>query len=187
MELTFLVDTCGTCVAQLRDELLPLEELATTWKFPYDIHFVFRVLPDSYARKTFRRFDSKDHALYLDISIVYEQYLCMSKNEQREALGDFIYRYLSESIAKYKKHADRVDQDRLLVQLKKWMTENDWLDGKIGKAKELLAQNAGLYEVSQQLRMPLDEIEYILLRMNGHEPKDIHPDNMLAGKTGGPQ
>lgn len=37
MKLVFTLDTHGTCVGQLRDELLPLEELANTWKFPYDI------------------------------------------------------------------------------------------------------------------------------------------------------
>ncbi|GAB6927890.1 hypothetical protein JCM10914A_18730 [Paenibacillus sp. JCM 10914] len=74
MKLAFTLDTHGTCVAQLREELLPLEELAKTWEFPYDIHFALRVLPESYGRKTFRRFDSRDHALDLDISIIYEQY-----------------------------------------------------------------------------------------------------------------
>lgn len=85
MKLAFSLDTHGTCVGQLRDELLPLEELAKTWKFPYDIHFVLCVLPESYGRKTCRCFDSRDRALDLDISIIYEQYQRMSKNEQREA------------------------------------------------------------------------------------------------------
>ncbi|MFB6365843.1 hypothetical protein ACFCP7_17550 [Paenibacillus elgii] len=177
MKLDFLLDTHGTCVRQLRDELLPLEELAETWKFPYDIHFVLRVLPERYGRKTFRRFDSRDHALYLDISIIYEQYQRMSKNEQREALGIYLYHYMSESVAKYKKHADEETQDQFLIQVKNWMLENNWLDGKINKARALLAQNMGLYEVSQQLQMPLEEMEYILLRMNDYEPTDVHPDN----------
>lgn len=42
MKLVFTLDTHGTCVGQLRDELLPLEELANTWEFPYDI-FLFCV------------------------------------------------------------------------------------------------------------------------------------------------
>ena len=183
MKLAFLLDTYGTCVGQLRDELLPLEELAKTWKFPYDIHFILRVLPESYGRKTFRRFDSRDHSLDLDISIIYEQYQRMSKNEQREALGMYLYDYLSESVAKYKKYANKEAQDQLLAGVKTWMVENNWLDGKINQARGLLAQNMGLYEVSQQLRMPLEEVEYILLRMNDYEPKDVHPDNIVAAKA----
>lgn len=52
MKLAFTLDAHGTCVGQLRDELLPLEEIATAWKFPFDIFVVFRVLPESYGRKT---------------------------------------------------------------------------------------------------------------------------------------
>jgi len=183
MKLTFLLDTYGTCVGQLKDELVPLEEVAKTWNFPYDISFVFRVLPESYGRKTFRRFDSGDHTLYLDISIIYEQYQRMSKNEQREALGIYLYHYLSESVAKYKKHADKETQNLLLAWVKDWMLENNWLNGKINKARDLLAEDVGLYEVSKQLQMPLDEIEYILLRMNDFEPTDAHPDNITAEKA----
>jgi len=183
MKLEFSLDTHGTCVGQLRDELLSLEAVAETWKYPYDIHFVLRVLPESYGRKTFRRFDSRDHVLYLDISIIYEQYQQMSKNEQREALGIYLYDYMSESIAKYKKHADEKTQDQLLSRVKNWMLENNWLDGKINRARTLLAQSTGLYEVSRQLQMPLEEIEYILLRMNDYDPTDAHPDNIAAEKA----
>lgn len=115
MKLSFTLDTYGTCVGQLRDELLPLEDVAKTWQFPYDIHFVLRVLPESYGRKSFRRFDSRDHTLDLDISISYEQYQRKSKNEQREALGIYLYQYLSESVATYKKHADKETQDQFLA------------------------------------------------------------------------
>lgn len=178
MKLTFCLDTCGTCVGQLRDELMPLEDLAATWRFPYDITVAFRVLPISYGRKTFRRFDSGDHNLVLDMSIHYEQYMKMSKNEQREALGLFLYAYLSESVAKYNRYADKQAQAELLAEVKQWMLENNWLEGKINQARELLAQNKGLYEVSQQLRMPLDEVEHILLRMSGDEPIEDHGDNL---------
>ncbi|SEG24529.1 hypothetical protein [Paenibacillus sp. UNC499MF] len=177
MELSFYADIHGTCVGQLRDELLPLEEAARAWDFPYAVVVVFRVLPESYERRTFRRFDSSDNMLALDISLIYEQYLRMSKNEQREALGIRLYDYLSESVAKYKKHADKDTRDRLLTLVKGWMQENNWLDGKINRARELLAQDKGLYEVGQELQMPLEEIEYILLRMNDCEPADVHPDN----------
>ncbi|MGG4093630.1 hypothetical protein AAXB25_23480 [Paenibacillus lautus] len=44
MKLAFTLDTHGTCVGQLRDELLPLEEIAAAWKFPFDI-FVLRESP----------------------------------------------------------------------------------------------------------------------------------------------
>ena len=182
MKLAFLLDTHGTCVGQLRDELLPLEELAKKWKFPHDIIFVLRVLPESYGRKTFRRFDSRDHTLALDISIIYEQYQLLSKNEQREALGIYLYQYMSESVAKYRMHADKKTQDQLLTWVKNWMLQNNWLEGKINKARGLLAQNMGLYEASQQLQMPLEEIEYIFLRLHNDEP-GVHPDNIVAGKA----
>jgi len=183
MELAFYLDTYGTCVGQLRDELMPLEEAAAAWKFPYAIMMVWRVLPESYGRKTFRRFDSKDFTLALDISISYEQYQRMSKNEQREELGLHLYRYVSESVAKYKKHADPETRHQFLAQLENWMLDNNWLNGKINKARELLSQDMDLYEVSQKLRMPLEEVEYIVLRMNGYEPTEVHPDNVAAGKA----
>ncbi|KOR76022.1 hypothetical protein [Paenibacillus solani] len=183
MKLGFTLDTHGTCVGQLKDELQPLEEAAATWLFPYDIFVIFRVLPDHYARQTFRRFDSKDHTLYLDISISYEQYLRMSKHEQREALGIYLYDYLSESVAKYKKHADSETQSHWLGQVKQWMLENNWLNGKIHQARELLSQDVDLYEVSRSTQMSLEEVEYIYLRMFGHEQADIHPDNITAAKA----
>ncbi|MEK3737157.1 MULTISPECIES: hypothetical protein [Paenibacillus] len=183
MKLVFTLDTHGTCVGQLRDELLPLEELANTWEFPYDIFFVLRVLPEGYGRKTSRRFDSRDHTLELDISISYEQYQRMSKHEQREGLGIHLFNYLSESVAKYNKHADKKTQNQLLDLVKKWMLENNWLNGKLNQARKLLSQDMGLYEVSQKLQMPLEEIEYILLRMNDYEPTDIHPDNLVVEKA----
>ncbi|OUS76286.1 hypothetical protein B1748_13575 [Paenibacillus sp. MY03] len=183
MKLAFYLDTHGTCVGQLSDELLPLEEVAETWQFPYDIIVVWRVLPESYGRKTFRRFDSNDNTLALDMSITYERYQLMSKNEQREALGIYLYTYMSESVAKYKKYADKETQNQFLAKIKSWMLENNWLDGKINQARELLTQNMGLYEVSQQLQMPLEEVEYILLRMNDYEQAEVHPDNIVAGKA----
>ncbi|MFF2889316.1 hypothetical protein [Paenibacillus sp. NPDC057967] len=183
MDITFGLDTHGTCVGQLKDELLPLTELAEAWSFPYHIAFMWRVLPESYERKTFRRFDSRDQTLTLDISIPYEQYLRMSKNEQREALGIGLYQYLVESIVKYKKYAGTEDQQQLLAKVKGWMLENNWLEGKIEQARKLLAQDIGLYEVSKQLCMSLEEVEYILLRMNGYEQTDVHPDNIVAGKA----
>lgn len=42
MKLAFTLDAHGTCVGQLKDELLSLEEIATAWKFPFDIFVVFR-------------------------------------------------------------------------------------------------------------------------------------------------
>jgi len=183
MKLVFTLDTHGTCVGQLRDELLPLEELAITWKFPYDIFFVLRVLPESYSRKTSRRFDSRDNTLELDISISYEQYQRMSKHEQREALGIHLCNYLSKSVAKYNKHADKETQNKLLDLVKKWMLENNWLNGNISQVRKFLLQDIGLYEVSQKLQMPLEEIEYILLRMNNYEPTNVHPDNIVVGKA----
>lgn len=102
----------------MRDELLPLEELAKTWNFTYDIIFVLRVLPASHGRKTFRLFDSRDNSLRLDISIIYEQYQLKSRNEQLEALCIYLYKYMSESVAKYKKYADMETQNRFLAKVK---------------------------------------------------------------------
>ncbi|MEK4849121.1 hypothetical protein NST04_04495 [Paenibacillus sp. FSL H7-0756] len=178
MQLGFTLDTHGTCVGVLRDELMPLEELANTWEFPYAIFVVFRVLPDSYGRRTFRRFDSGDHTLYLDLSLSYELYQRMSKNEQREALGIHLYSYLAESLAKYTKHAGKTAQAELLERVKCWMLANNWLEGKIHQARLLLSGEIGLYEVSRTLKLPLEEIEYILLRMNSDAPAAVHPDNL---------
>lgn len=104
MQLGFTLDTHGTCVGELRDELMALEELANTWEFPYAIFAVFRVLPESYGRRTFRL--------------------------------------------------------------------------KIHQARLLLSQEMGIYEVSQALKLPLEETEYILLRMNDDAPAAVHPDNL---------
>jgi hypothetical protein len=183
MKLFFTLDTHGTCVGQLRDELLSLEDLAETWEFPYDIFFVLRVLPESYNRKSSRRFDSRDQTLQLDISLSYEQYQAMSKHEQREALGIYLYNYLSQSVAKYNKHADKQAQNQLLAQVKQWMLENNWLNGAINQARELLLQGVELYEVSKRLKMPLAEVEYIYLRMNDYDPTDVHPDNVVVEKA----
>lgn len=102
-----------------------------------------------------------DHTLQLDISLSYERYQLMSKHEQREALGIYLYNYLSESVAKYNKHADKEAQNQLLDQVKQWMIGNNWLNGTINQARELLLQGAELYEVSKKLKMSLAEIEYI--------------------------
>jgi hypothetical protein len=100
-----------------------------------------------------------------------------------EALGIYLYDYLSESIAKYKKHADAVTQNQLLDRVKEWMLESGWLNGKIHQARELLSQDIDLYEISRTLQISLEEVEYMYLRMNGHEPADVHPDNIAAGKA----
>ncbi|WNS42299.1 hypothetical protein [Paenibacillus sp. MMS20-IR301] len=114
----------------------------------------------------------------MDISLSYEQYQRMSMNEQREALGIHLYSYLAESIAKYTKHADKTVQDQLLQLVKSWMLANHWLEGKIHQARILLSQEMGLYEVIRTLKMPLEEIEYILLRMNDDAPAAVHPDHL---------
>ncbi len=183
MDLSFQLDTCGTCVSELVKELVPLEELAKTWDFPYEIIAVIRVLPESYARKTRRRFDKKEQFLSLDFSIIYEQYQRLSKLEQREALGNLLFEYMSESLAKYKQYAEKEIQAEYLTKIKNWMLENDWLHGKIEQARELLAKDTGLYEVSQQLKLPIEEVEYIYACMYGSEPDEIHPDNIRAGKA----
>ncbi|MEK3864487.1 hypothetical protein MHH60_13500 [Paenibacillus sp. FSL H7-0716] len=90
---------------------------------------------------------------------------------------------LSESVAKYNKHADKETQNQLLDLVKKWMLENNWLNGKLNQARKLLSQDMELYEVSQKLQIPLEEIEYILLRMNDYEPTDVHPDNLVVEKA----
>lgn len=136
MKLFFTLDTHGTCVGQLRDELLSLEDLAETWEFPYDLFFVLRVFPEIYSRKTSRRLDSKANTLQLDISLSYEQYQVLSKHEQREALGIYLYNYLSESVAKYNKNVDKEAQNQLLDQEKQWMLENNWLNGTINQASK---------------------------------------------------
>jgi len=182
MEFTFVLDTHGTCVPQLRDEFVPLEERAQAWTFPYGIVIALRVLPESYGRKTFRRFNSKERVLYLDVSISYEQYMRMSKHEQREALGLQLDQYLSESLAKYPKHADKSARETLLMQVREWMEANDWLNGRLQRARELLGQDIELHEISKQLDLPLVEVEHLLLRMHhAGEPSDIHPDNVAAG------
>lgn len=182
MEFAFVLDTHGTCVHQLRDELMPLEELAQGWSFPYGIVIALRVLPESYGRKTFRRFDSREQVLYLDISISYEQYLRMSKHEQREALGLQLDQYLSESVGKYPKQADKSARETLLTQVREWMEANDWLNGRLQRARELLGQDIGLHEISKQLDLPLAEVEQLLLRMHhADERADIPPDNIAVG------
>ncbi|URN93340.1 MAG: hypothetical protein NAG76_16080 [Candidatus Pristimantibacillus lignocellulolyticus] len=77
----------------------------------------------------------------------------MSKHEQREVLAIHLGTYLSDSVAKYNKHADKETQNKLLELVKKWMHENNWLNGKINQARKLLLQDMGLHEVSQKLQM----------------------------------
>ncbi|MNB97414.1 hypothetical protein D3C75_446410 [compost metagenome] len=93
-------------------------------------------------------------------------------------MGIHLYSYLAESVAKYTKHADKTVQDQLLQLVKSWMLANHWLEGKIHQARILLSQEIGLYEVSRIMKMPLEEIEYILLRMNDGATAAVHPDHL---------
>lgn len=183
MELQFYsVTTHGTnCVYDLLHELKPLEQQAKNWVFPYDITITVRCGKN--AGETFRRFYQKEQTLMLDIRQEDSDYMVLSKNEQREHLGKLIYSYLKESIKRYPKFATTSQQEYLITRFEQWMKENNWLDGKIEKARIMLEANRDTNEVAETLKMSLAEVEDILIHMNETEKREeIHSDNQKAIK-----
>lgn len=184
MELKFFSCTVvGTsCIGILIDELHPLEHAAEAWDFPYNIGCAVRCGIN--IGKTFRRFDRKDNYLTIDIRLEDKDYMILSKNEQRERLGTLLFSYFAESISKYNKYAAKEQQINIITKIEQWMTDNNWLHGKIEKVRLLLENNQDTYEISRILDMPLEEVEDILLAMyeNG-ERTQVHPDNIKAGKA----
>ncbi|WP_154888537.1 hypothetical protein [Longibaculum muris] len=183
MELQFYsVAVCYTnCVESLMDEMHSLEKLALSWDFPYDIAITVRCGKN--VGRTFRRFYQREQTLMLDIRQEDSDYMVLSKNEQREHLGKLIYSYLKESIKKYPKFATISQQEYLITRFEQWMKENNWLDGKIEKARIMLEANQDTNEVAETLKMSLAEVEDILIHMDETEKREeIHSDNQKAIK-----
>jgi hypothetical protein len=184
MELQFFtVTTWGRiCVSELAAELQPLKNLAENWLFPYDIVCVIRVGRTNV--KALRRFDKAANVLSMDFREDDGEYISISKNEQRERLGNLILSYLTESIKKYPKHANKAEQKELVAKIGQWMLENNWMYGKIEKARALLQEGRGTFDVSQFLDMPLEEVEDVLLRLyDAGKRTETHADNIHAGKA----
>ncbi len=183
MELQFYsVTTHGTnCVYDLLHELKPLEQQAKNWGFPYDIAITVRCGKN--AGRTFRRFYQKEQTLVLDIRQEDSDYMVLSKNEQREYLGELIDSYLKESLKKYPNFATTSQQEYLIEKFEQWMKENNWLNGKIQQARLMLEEGQGTFEVSETLKMSLEEIEDIYMSLfETKERTQIHPDNIKASK-----
>ena len=99
MNISFSSDTYPfCCVGVLCSELMGLEDELQNRQisFPYDIGVALRCLPDEIGRKTFRRFNKNENCLTLDLTVSYEEYQLLSKNEQREKLGILLFDYIKE-------------------------------------------------------------------------------------------
>jgi hypothetical protein len=184
VNINFVSDTYPLCcVAELCSELIQMEEwfAQSNISFPYTIGVALRCLPDEIGRKTFRRFDKIDNDLTLDITVSHEKYQLLSKNEQREKLGILLFDYIAASVKKYKE-ASKKEQDELLLAIKTWMLSNNWLDGNIKKAREMINADMDLFAVSQEIELSFEEVEYIYLKMNGYESNAVHNDNYKNAK-----
>lgn len=170
------------CVSSLIHELSPLEKQAQSWDFPYDIMICIRCGKN--VGKTFQRFENKDQVLTLDIREEDELFRVMSKNEQREYLGRRIFSYMEESIKKYPKAATTHQQEAFMKNVKQWMMAHDWLHGKIEQVRTLLQNEMGAYEISEQMHMPLEEVEDIWIHMYEEGKRTTtHSDNIKEGKN----
>lgn len=187
MELRFFsVTAWGTsCVDELIGELRSLELIAEAWDFPYHIGVVVRCGKNT--GKTFRRFNKATNDLTIDIRQEDSVYRFLSKNEQRERLGNLIFSYFVESINKYSEFADETQRHMLISKVEEWMIQDNWRNGKIEQARFMLQDNKNTFEVSRLLNLSLEEVEDILLRMyENDERTDVHPDNVKAGKKAMP-
>lgn len=183
MEFKFFSDTvCGTnCVYMLIHELNGLEVIAKTWDFPYSIGVVVRCGEN--IGKTFRRFNKKTNDLTIDIREEDSEYKTLSKNEQRERLGNLLFNYFAESINKYPQYAIEIQRTRLISKVEQWLFDNNWLRGKIEQARLLLRDDKDIFEVSQLLDMSLEEVEDIFLKLYETEKRTkTHKDNILANR-----
>lgn len=71
-----------------------------------------------------------------------------------------------------------------MKNVKQWMMAHDWLHGKIEQVRTLLQKEMGAYEISEQMHMPLEEVEDIWIHMYEEEKRTTtHSDNIKEGKN----
>lgn len=150
---------------------------AQNGSFPYDIGLAVRCLPEQIGRRTFRRFDTADHCLTLDVTVSQDVYRMLSMNEQREQLGSTLYAYIEESVGKYKKKAEEAAIAGLLSSIRDWMREHKWLDGPVAEANALLDEEAPFQDIARKTGLSLTEVEDLWCRRNGVASASLHPDN----------
>ena len=180
MDISFTSDTYPhDRVADLTSELRTMvNEIAEqNHAFPFDIGIVIRCLPDGVGRKPFHRFRTKDNSLTIDITVSHDLYRTLSMNEQREQLGASFIDFFEKSLHRNKKRATIEDTTYMIRSVRRWMKANNWIEGKISAARELLLAGNELFYVSEQSGLPYDEVEDLYCKINGAAFDDLHRDN----------
>ena len=106
-------------------------------KFHFKLWICFRCLPESYGRKSMRRFFKQDNALGIDMAITEEQmrpflngkYFPLTKVEQRFVMGKKLYDFLSETFENYSNKLAGIKEhgESFLEDTQKWLISNYWL------------------------------------------------------------
>ena len=135
----------GWCkLAETKDELYNFEkEVFPKYedKFHFKLWICFRCLPESYERKSMRRFYKQDNALGLDMAIIEEQmrpfregkYFPLTKVEQRLVMGKKFYDFLAETLENYRNKLAGIKEygETFLEDTKKWLISNYWLSNSL--------------------------------------------------------
>lgn len=133
MRVSINVDTHLNSILSLRDELDPVCEKLNikyhTVEAPAVMGIAIRCLPESIRRKSFKRYEKKDHYLTVDITISYEKYKSLQKIEQRHELSHFLYNQIVDAIEKYK--FPELIESAFLDDFKNWCNEIGWLQQEI--------------------------------------------------------
>ncbi len=90
-----------------------------------ELFYAFRCLPDSFGRKTTRRYSKSENVLYMDINFSLDQLKAMSKDEQRYEVSHKFYSYTAETLEKYR--VAGLDLNAFLADLKFLSKEIGWL------------------------------------------------------------
>jgi hypothetical protein len=131
MKLASTSDTSARSkVYEIADEIdIVFEQLEKKFKgVKLNIIVAFRCLPDKIGRKTFRRFDKKENALILDITVSEDKYSKLTKAEQRYHLSHTFFDYLKDSLIKYK--FPGLDIEYFLEVVNKLLQGIGWLKEK---------------------------------------------------------
>lgn len=166
-------------VADLCQELSVMENVISIKNrtFPFDIGVAIRCLLDIIGRKSFYRFETKHNCLTIDITVSQDKYKTLSKNEQREQLGIDFFSYFEKSLSKNEKRVSKDAITHVIQSVRDWLKENNWIDGNIAIARNLLESGLTLFDVSEQTRLPLNEIEDLFCKLHGITFTEIHRDN----------
>lgn len=130
-----------------------------TLSVPGVLGLCLRSLPAEVNRRSFTRFDRRDDALDVDLSVPEESLGRATIDQQRELVGSELHDLLTRGFASRTAPWTAEQRSLLRTATEELLQSIGWVNGRRERARTLLSGGRSLTEVSAETGLPLSEVE----------------------------